>query len=167
MKKLLKKHSFKLLSFVIIGCLAFAGTAKAGLDHYEIYLGKKLIMKRALNEQLNLQALPVSEANANERLVIHYFQCNAPDKNGTNRSIVIKDGSGKTLKEWKFADVKNSQTGMEISIKDLLQLQQANKNKELNIYYVANGKEQGQKLALLKSASKSVTYLDKKAAKKV
>src|SRR5215467_4402785 len=110
------KHPFlkkSLLKLFIVFCLtAFIGTAKAGLDHYEIYIGKKLIFKRALNQPLNLENLPISQENSNEQLIIYYYQCNAPDKLASNRIITLKDAGGNTIKEWKFADAKGSNTGM-------------------------------------------------------
>src|SRR6478609_11427897 len=129
MKHLFKKTRLLTSGLLVVICLtAFIGTAMAGLDHYEIYIGKKLIFKRALNQPLNLENLPISQANSNEQLVIHYYQCNAPDKLASSRVITLRDASGNKIKEWKFADAKGSDAGMSIPIKDLLQLQKDSKN---------------------------------------
>src|SRR6185312_6574494 len=82
-----KKPLLKSCLFILFCITAFMGTAKAGLDYYELYIGKKLILKRALNQPLNLENLPISQANSNEQLIIYYYQCNAPDKLAGNRVI--------------------------------------------------------------------------------
>ena len=158
---LLKKSLLKASLFIVFCLTAFVGTATAGLDHYEIYIGKKLIFKRALNQPLNLENLPISQANSNEQLVIHYYQCNAPDKLASNRVITLRDASGNKIKEWKFADAKGSDAGMSIPIKELLQLQKESKN-SLALFYSAEGKAQGEKLASVAAASKTVGLLDTK-----
>jgi hypothetical protein len=153
----LKKSLLKL--FIVFFLTAFVGTAKAGLDHYEIYIGKKLVFKRALNQPLNLENLPVSQANSNEELMIYYYQCNAPDKLASNRVITLKDANGNKIKEWKFADAKGSNSGMAIPVKELLHLQKASKN-SLALFYSAEGKPQGEKLASVAAGSKTVGFLD-------
>jgi hypothetical protein len=137
------------------------GTAKAGLDYYELFIGKKLILKRALNQPLNLENLPISQANSNEQLIIYYYQCNAPDKLAGNRVITLKDANGNKIREWKFADAKGSNTGMSISIKELLQLQKANKN-SLALFYSAEGKTKEEKLVSVATGNKTVGFLKMK-----
>ena len=123
--------------FIAFCLIAFVSTANAGLDYYEIFVGKKLVMKRAVNQPLSLESLPVSQANINEQLVIHYYQCNAPNKLGTKRSVTLKDGNGKIIKEWKFADTNGSINGMVIPVKELLQLEKIADGGSLQIYYAS------------------------------
>src|SRR6476620_2075886 len=107
MKYLLFKNAFSRSLLIVFSFIAFAGTAKAGLDYYSIYIGKKLAFTRYVNKPLSLENLPISQADLNEELVIQYYQCNMPDKIGKNRSLSLKDKSGKVIKEWKFADAKD------------------------------------------------------------
>jgi hypothetical protein len=151
--------------FIMLCLTAFVSTAKAGLDYYEIFIGKKLIFKRYLNESLNLKSLPVDQTNINEQLVIHYYQCNAPNKMGTKRSIALKDDKGNTIKEWKFADGSTSNTGMTIPIKELLQLQKTSKSNTLNLFYAAEGRREGEKLVSISGNSKTVGLLYKKQSR--
>jgi len=155
----LKKILLKASLFIVFFLTAFVGISKAGLDHYEIYIGKKLILKRAVNQPLDLENLPISQANSNEQLIIYYYQCNAPDKLASNRIITLKDANGNKIKEWKFADAKGSNAGMSIPIKDLLQLQKESKN-SLALFYSAEGKSQSEKLASVAAGSKTVGLLD-------
>ena len=156
-----KKPLLKSCLFILFCITAFMGTAKAGLDYYELFIGKKLILKRALNQPLNLESLPISHANENEQLIIYYYQCNAPDKLASNRIITLKDVSGNKIKEWKFADAKGSNKGMSISVKELLQLQKANKN-SLALFYTAEGKTREEKLVSVATGNKSVGLLQMK-----
>jgi len=162
MKHLFKKTRLLTSGLLVVICLtAFIGTATAGLDHYEIYIGKKLIFKRALNQPLSLEHLPISEANSNEQLIIYYYQCNAPDKMASSRVITLQDAQGNKIKEWKFADAKGSNTGMAISIKELLQLQKTGKS-SFALFYSAEGKPQREKLVSVASISKTVGFLEVK-----
>ena len=156
-----KKTLVKVFLFVVVSFTACMSTAKAGLDYYKVYLGKKLIYERFLDKPLSLQSLPLSQANANEELVIYYFQCNAPDKTGSKRSIALKDGNGNKIKEWKFADSKGSNTGMKIPVKELLQAERNSKTSSLSLFYTADGRTEGEKIAYLKADPKAITFLHK------
>src|SRR3954464_14448550 len=101
-----KKPLTKTFLFVFIALTAFMNSAKAGLDYYRIFLGKKLIYERYVNKPLSLENLPVSAADANETLTVYYFQCNAPNKTGSNRSIALKDDNGNIIKQWSFANAQ-------------------------------------------------------------
>jgi hypothetical protein len=155
-----KKTLTKASLLIFIAITAFMSSAKAGLDYYRIFLGKKLIYERYVNKPLSLESLPVSAADANETLTVYYFQCNAPNKTGSNRSIALKDDNGNIIKQWSFANVQGTNTAMAIPVKELLQLQKANKSGELALYYSAEGRTDGEKLAAIKSASKDVTYIN-------
>src|SRR4051794_1927132 len=154
-----KKSLVKVCLFVFIALTAFMSSAKAGLDYYRIFLGKKLIYERYVNKPLDLQSLPISTSDANETLTVYYFQCTAPNKTGSSRSIALKDDNGNTIKQWSFANAQGTETGMAIPVKELLQLQKANKSRALALYYTADGRTEGEKLASIQSASKDVTYL--------
>jgi hypothetical protein len=157
-----KKPLLKACLFIVFCMTVFVGIARAGLDYYEIFIGKKLIFKRALNQPLKLESLPISQANSNEQLIIYYYQCNAPDKLASNRVITLKDANGNKIKKWKFADGKGSNTAMTIPVKELLQLQKASKN-SLALFYSAEGKTHEEKLASVASESKTVGFLDMKS----
>ncbi len=82
--------------------LAFMPSAKAGLDSFEIYLNNRLLVRQAVNQPLSLEALRLNKSNANDKLVIRYFQCNAPGKIARNRMLVIQDAGGAENKGLKI-----------------------------------------------------------------
>ena len=149
------KQSLLLVLLSSIFCFS-AFTAKAGLDSYEIYLNDKLLVKQYVNQPLSLDNLGLNSSNINDRLVIHYAQCNAPNKLGKGRSILIKDAKGNTVKKWNFADAKDGNTAMVIPVKELLQLEK-NSLSKLSLFYTADG-HGGQLLANFHFGTKNTTY---------
>ena len=149
-----KKAMVKALVFTLFCLTAFTFSARAGLDSYEIYLNNKLIIKRAVNQPLSLKDLPLNKANANDQLVINYSQCNAPGKVGKERSLIVKDANGKTLKEWKFENANGSDTRMVIPVKEMLALEKLSGDGTIQLYYAATD-QKGQMLAGFRIKSKS------------
>ena len=154
----IKNRSFQLVVFSTLLLLGFTHRALAGLDSYEIYLNNRLLVKQTVDKPLSLESLQLGKSNANDQLVIYYSQCNAPNKIAKSRKILIKDANGAIVKEWKFADVQDSNTGMTIPVKELLQLEKKNGATPLSLVYTAEGHLQGQKLTSLQIGSKSTTY---------
>lgn len=150
-----QKFLFAVLSILLCGT---AFTAKAGLDSYEIYLNNKLILKQYVNQPLKLESLGLDQSNSNDRLVIYYSQCNAPDKIGRGRSISIKDAKGNTIKKWDFGNERKNETGMVIAVKELLALEKKMPLSELSLYYSAEGRPMGQLLANFHFGKNGTTY---------
>ncbi len=139
----------KAFMLAIISSMVFAVTANAGVDSYSIYLNNKLLFKQSMDKPLTLQSLQLDNANPNDELVIYYTQCNAPNKIGSGRTIVVKDADGKKIKEWKFEDVKGSNNAMTIPVKELIALQKKKGASSLALFYNAEKLEKEQKLASL------------------
>ena len=139
-------------------CLTLSSlTARAGLDYFEIYLNNQPLLKMSAGKAFSLESLRLNKSNYNDQLVIYYSQCNTPGRVGKERNITVKDGKGKTLKEWKFADVtgidavvdgaKSDRAKMTIPVKELLQLAKDHPGEALSFYYMAQGRPDGQVLA--------------------
>ncbi len=139
----------KLFALIALCFTAFSFTAKLGLDSYEIYLNNKLILKQSVNQPLNLRVLHLDQANDKDQLHIRYKHCNMEGA-GTNRSIVLKDEKGNTLKKWDFADATGADLSMAIPVKELLQLQKNHVQHELSLSYSARELPKGETLALLR-----------------
>ncbi|MEJ7828311.1 MAG: hypothetical protein WKF91_08955 [Segetibacter sp.] len=147
--RMFKPTFVKAFMLAIISSMVFAVTANAGVDSYSIYLNNKLLFKQSMDKPLTLQSLQLDKANPNDELVIYYTQCNAPNKIGSGRTIVVKDADGKKIKEWKFADVKGSNNAMMIPVKELIALQKKKGASSLALFYNAEKLEKEQKLASL------------------
>lgn len=150
MKRTTFQRAFvKASMFAFICCIAFVTTAKAGVDSYSIYLNDKLLLKQSMDKPFTLQSLQLDKANPNDKVIIYYTQCHAPNKVGSGRSIVVKDAEGNKIKEWKFEDVKGSNLAMVIPVNELIALQKKKGASSLTLFYNAEKLEREQKLASL------------------
>jgi len=150
MKRRIVKHAFvKAFLLALIPFMVFAATANTGVDTYSIYLNKKLLIKQSMDKPLMLQSLHLDKASPNDELIIYYNQCNAPNKIGRGRSIIVKDAEGKKIKEWKFEDVKGSNQAMIIPVKELIDLQNKKTASSLVLFYYAENPGREQMLASL------------------
>ena len=84
----MQKFIQKSLFMALVGLTALMQPVIAGGDSYRIYLNNKLILQQYVTRSLDLKNLPLSEANANDKLVIYYNHCGAT---GRSRSIAVKD----------------------------------------------------------------------------
>src|SRR5262249_9759493 len=100
----------------------------------------------------NLQSLSLTEANANDNLVIYYNHCGVP---GKGRAIEIQDASGTVLKKYNFGDGANLKDGMTIPVKELLALEKKHKGMELAIHYSAQDMPKGFTLTDVKFTGKA------------
>lgn len=151
MKRLTAKSGiFLFLLSLTVFITAFSSGTRFGLDSYSVYLNDKLIISQAVNKPLTLESLQLNKANASDKLIIYYSQCNVENKLGKSRSLVLRDNNGNIAREWKFSDARAGKTSMEIPVKELLQMESKLISGQLSLYYTATGMEQAQKLVNLK-----------------
>ena len=148
-----------LLLTTMMACLQ-SFTAKAGGEGFEIYLNNKLLLWQAVNKPFTLHSLQLDKANKDDQLVIYYHHCGST---GTDRSLVIKDDKGNTIKEWKFADASGSNNkGMTIPVKELLQLEKNYSQTNLNIVYFSQQLPKGRALSAVQFNGKSTAWKNNK-----
>lgn len=153
------KPIWVLLLTTMMACLQ-SFTAKAGGEGFEIYLNNKLLLWQAVNKPFTLHSLQLDKANKDDQLVIYYHHCGST---GTNRSLVIKDDKGNTIKEWKFADASGSNNkGMTIPVKELLQLEKNYSQTNLNIVYFSQQLPKGRALSAVQFNGKSTAWKNNK-----
>lgn len=121
--------------------LSFSSTP--GGEGFEIYLNNKVVLQRYGNEINTVTTLQLSQATADDKLSIRYHHCG---RAGKNRLIVIKDEQNKTLKEFRYADVDKPASGMEIKLKEILNL---TKSSSLRLFYSSSELPNGKTLATL------------------
>jgi hypothetical protein len=140
----------KIFTLVTLGLTAFSFAPKFGLDSYAIYLNDKLILQQTVNQPLNLRVLQLGEAKENDQLHIKYTHCTIKGGAGTDRSIVLKDEKGNTIKKWTFADATGSDLKMTIAVKELLALEKTHASQELSLHYTARELPKGEMLSMLR-----------------
>lgn len=136
----------RLLALLFSMSLFVTNAWTKGMDSYEVYLNGKLLKREIVTKSFDLNSIRLDKSNINDNLVIYYHQCHGVP--GTNRSITVRDGNGKTIKEWKFADEGKDNAGMSIPVKDILQLQKG-ASRQYVFVYTTGDRPQGQVLASL------------------
>lgn len=101
--------------------LSFSSTP--GGEGFEIYLNNKVVLQRYGNEINTVTTLQLSQATMDDKLSIRYHHCG---RAGKNRLIVLKDEQNKILKEFRYPDVAAPASGMEIRLKEILNLKKSN-----------------------------------------
>jgi hypothetical protein len=105
-----------------------------------------------MRQAATIPTLPLEGAEAGDELRIYYNHCG---KIGTSRNISIKSDADKKLKDWSFADVSGTDTGMDFKVKDILSLGKT--NDKVKIVYTSKEIPEGITLA-------SIATKDKKTA---
>lgn len=154
----MQSRSFKTLLVLLLtttmACLQ-SFTAKAGGEGFEIYLNNKLILWQPVGKPFTLHNLQLDKTNKDDQLEIRYHHCGYT---GKDRTIVIKDDKGNTIKEWKFADASGANKGMTIPVKELLQLEKNYSSSNLSIVYYAQQLPKGRAITAIQFNGKSTTW---------
>jgi hypothetical protein len=133
-------------------------STKWGGEGFEIYLNNKLVLQQFGNQLNSIQTIQLDPGSADSRLSVKYFHCG---RVGTNRSITIRDGQNRILKEWKFADVSTTAVSitdpsMTCKVSDILGLKKSNPGK-LNLYYSSKELPKGRILAFINAGEDAKT----------
>lgn len=139
----------KLFALVALCLTAFSFNTNVGLDSYEIYLNKQLLLKQSVNQPLSLRKLQLENAKDKDQIRIYYRHCAEPGA-GNDRSITIKDEKGNTLKKWEFPNATGSDLSMVIPAKEILMLVKKNAQHDLCMYYSSKGLARAETLAFLR-----------------
>jgi hypothetical protein len=124
----------------------FSFTANKGGEGFEIYLNSKLVLQQFGSQLDNVKSIQLDQKSLNDELTIKYHHCGQV---GKNRSITIKDGKNKILKEFHFADVSKASAAMTCKVKDIVGLTKASGSIKLNLYYSSSELPKGRQLASL------------------
>jgi len=141
MKKMHRK------SFVIAGLLValsvtlFSFKPGWGGDSFTIHLNNKLVLQQYLysDRDKTVKSLILQASNYNDELRVSFSHCGQV---GKSRTITIKNGQNKTLKQWRFTDNNASMT---CKVKDILSLEKGNTS--LQLFYSSAEMPKGQVLA--------------------
>lgn len=141
-----------LVLVTLFGTLVSFSTTKGG-EGFEIYLNNKLVLQQ-YGSQLNAtKSLQLDQRNANDELTIKYHHCG---KVGKNRTLVLKDGNNKVLKQWSFADGTDASNPMTCKVKDILSLQKKNASTTINLFYSSSELPKGRVLASIAGVNTNV-----------
>jgi hypothetical protein len=151
------KKSAAMASVMLSVCFTLLSfTNHKGGEGFEIYLNKKLVLQQFGTQANAVKSFQLDQSSANDELTVKYYHCGQP---GKGRSITIKDGQNKILKEWHFADAGTANATMSCKVKDILGLKKGNGTVTLNLYYSSSELPKGRQLASIVVESKSVAKL--------
>jgi hypothetical protein len=154
-----KRLGFKLLALAASFMTLSAFTGNMGGDSFTIYLNDKLLLKEYVYGAQGIKNLQLDQRSYNDQLNIYYNHCG---QTGTDRSIILKDGQNRILKEWHFPDATGANTAMTCRVKDILDLQKG--GGAINLYYTSRELRNGRLLASIQAAGDSKQALDKRPA---
>ena len=116
--------TLRLLMWIAVSAILFSFSGDIGTDSYKVYLNDKLVLQQyVMRQAATIPTLPLEGAVAGDELRIYYNHCG---KIGTSRNISIRSDADKKLKDWSFADVSGTDTGMNFRVKDIQSLGKAN-----------------------------------------
>jgi hypothetical protein len=123
-----------------------------GGEGFEIFLNNKVVIQQFGKTLNTVQRLKLNQYSANDQLTVKYHHCGQV---GKNRTITIKNGQNKTLKEWHFADATSPVTAMTCNVKDILDLTTGNET-VLKLFYSSNELPNGRLLTNIVIENNSV-----------
>jgi hypothetical protein len=134
-----KRVAIKLLAPIGLVVLLSAFTGPMGSHSFTIYLNNRLMVQQyvSMAREEGTKTLQLEQRDYNDQLIINYNQCGQV---GTDRTIVLKDGQNRLLKEWHYTDAAganptSANAAMTCKVKDIFDLQKANGNDRVNLYY--------------------------------
>jgi len=134
-----KRAATKLLAPIGLVVLLSAFSPRMGSHSFTIYLNNRLMVQQyvAMAREEGTKTLQLEQRDYNDQLIINYNQCGQV---GTDRTIVLKDGQNRLLKEWHYTDAAganpvSANAAMTCKVKDIFDLQKANGNDRVNLYY--------------------------------
>ena len=150
-----KTKAFKRLSGIAFCSILFSFSTGAGGEGFEIYLNNKLVVQQYGSNMNTVKTLKLDQATDNDELSIRYHHCG---RVGKSRTITIKDGQDKVLKQWKFNDVSDAAASMSCKVKDILGLR-SGKDNTLKLYYSSSELPKGRLLTSIVAGTKNIAKL--------
>jgi hypothetical protein len=151
-----KYRIVKPMVLVAICSILFSFSARMGGDSFEIYLNNRLVFQQFVTRQEGVKYLQLDRSLYNGQVIVYYSHCG---QTGKGRSITIRDRMGRSLKEWHFSDSDGVNNAMSCKVKDILGLQNSNKNAALSLFYSSRELPNGRQLA-------SIIFADNKQTAK-
>jgi len=161
-----KRVAITLLAPIGLLVLLSAFSGGMGTHSFTIYLNNRLMVRQyvAMAREEGTKSLQLEQRDYNDQLIINYNECGQA---GTDRTIVLKDGQNKLLKEWHYPDVAGANptsvnAAMACKVKDIFDVQKANGNDRVNLYYSSRQVPNGCLLASLVLPADSKQALNRK-----
>ena len=150
-----KAKAFKRLAGIALCATLFSFSTGAGGEGFEIYLNNKVVLQQYGSDMNTIKTLNLDQAADNDLLSIRYYHCG---RVGKSRTLTIKDGEDKVLKQWNFTDVSDPSARMSCKVKDIVGLRNG-RNKILKLYYSSSELPKGRLLTSIIAGPKNIAKL--------
>ena len=150
-----KAKAIKTLSGVALCAILYSFSTNKGGEGFEISLNNKVVLQQYGSDLNTVKTLKLDQTAGNDQLSIRYHHCG---RVGKNRTITIKDGQNKVLKQWNFTDASNAAASMSCKVKDILGLRNG-KNTILKLYYSSSELPKGRLLTSIVAGTKNIAKL--------
>jgi hypothetical protein len=127
-----------------------------GGDSYQVYVNGKLVMDQYVHGQKGIKTIALQQANANDQVSVVYSHCGAA---GKSRTISLRDGNNKVLKQWTFDDAgTNGSKPAMMSCKaiEILNVKKTSGLDRVNLFYTSKELPEGRLLAYIITAKDNV-----------
>lgn len=126
----------------------FSFSSRPGGEGFEIYLNNKIVLQQYGSDMDQVKNLQLSQGSADDKLRIRYHHCG---KVGKNRLVTIRDAQNNVLKEFRYADMSSDAGGMNVPVKDILDLKKS--STALKLYYSSTELPAGRMLVQIKTGA--------------
>ena len=129
-----------------------------GGDSYQVYVNGKLVMDQYVHGQKGVKTIALQQANANDQVSIVYSHCGAA---GKSRTISLRDGSNKVLRQWTFDDAGTGTNGVKSAMMsckaiEILNVKKTSGLDRVNLFYTSKELPEGKLLAYIITAKDNV-----------
>lgn len=139
----------KTFMLLVISATLSSFSSMPGGEGFEVFVNGKVVLQRFGKDLNKPHTLRFASGTENDEITIKYHHCGQA---GKNRVLAVKDEQDKTLKEIRFEDTGNGQSGMNCKVKDIISLKKG-KNTVLKLYYSSSELPGGRLLVSIVSGS--------------
>ena len=148
----MQHKTIKAVLLFALSTVLFSFSGNWGGDSFQIYINKKLVLKEYVHDSKGVKSFQMDKASYDDQVDVYYSHCGQV---GKNRSITIKDGNNRLLKELHFADFDGKNSGMSFKVSDFINWDKKNGVAQLNIIYSSTELKPGRMLASITLAPDS------------
>lgn len=136
--------------FVLVAVALFTTLSSfshlTGAHSVQVYFDGKLMLEQYINTESQAPRLMLNPAEKYSQLIVKYNECG---RTVTGRTLTLKDGNDKVLKDWHFDGASTGyRESMTCSVKEVLALKPKG-SETLKLFYSSKDFPQGQQIAYL------------------
>lgn len=154
MKRLMQSSTAKGIAGVVLCAILFSFAPMPGAHNYQVFLDDKMMIEQYAHPSKEAPVLSIDPQGNAKELSVRYSECG---RTVSGRHILLKDESGKVIKDWSFAgSTKGFENPMVVKVKEIVALKQSGSN-VLKLYYSSEPFPEGQHVVTLRLSKETKT----------